>query len=88
VILLRQMPSAGQGDDDAESILLDTIARAGRQGLTRTGMHELLKNHADAADIASLIQRLEQRGLVVTTIEASRGRPRIVTRLAVWSGPD
>jgi B-block binding subunit of TFIIIC len=68
--------------------MLQTIARAGRDGVTRTGMHQLLKNQADAADIASLIQSLEQRGLVVTTMEASRGRPRIVTRLVIWSRPD
>jgi B-block binding subunit of TFIIIC len=77
----------GQGDD-RESILLQAIALAGRDGITRTGIHALLKNQADAADIASLIQSLEQRGLVVTTMEASRGRPRIVTRLVIWSRPD
>lgn len=65
-----------------EARLLDAIARAEPEGLDRTAMHVLLKNEADGDAIANCVSRLEKKGWVVTTVEASGGRPRVVTRLA------
>jgi DNA-binding PadR family transcriptional regulator len=75
--------AAAEQENTFEARLLDAIAQAGPRGLTRTSMHELLKNEADASAIADCISRLEKERWVVTTVEATGGRPRVVTRMAV-----
>jgi hypothetical protein len=74
--------AAADQENTFEGRLLDAIAQAGPAGLNRTAMHELLKNEADAAAIADCVSRLQKEGWVVTTVEATGGRPRLVTRMA------
>jgi hypothetical protein len=67
------------GDPIADR-LLAAVRDVGSAGLDGAGQHAAFARHADQRQLARARADLERRGLVVTTTEQTRGRPRLVTR--------
>jgi Protein of unknown function (DUF3987) len=66
--------------------LLAAVRDAGSAGLDGAGQHAAFGRHADQRQLNRARVDLERRGLVVTTTEQTRGRPRLVTRALPTKG--
>jgi hypothetical protein len=67
------------GDPVADTLLAE-VRKAGEQGLDGTEQRDLFSRHVSAARLALARSLLEGKGLIVTTQEETRGRPRLVSR--------
>jgi Protein of unknown function (DUF3987) len=67
------------GDPIADR-LLAAVRQAGPAGLDRAGQYAAFARHVDRRQLERVRANLERRGLVITTTEQTRGRPRLVTR--------
>ncbi|MGI8752100.1 MAG: DUF3987 domain-containing protein [Acidimicrobiales bacterium] len=67
------------GDEVAEK-LLAAISEHGAEGLDGTGQRDALGRHQTGRRLEVARDLLERRGLIVTTSEATEGRPRLVSR--------
>ncbi len=67
------------GDDIADRLLL-AVRAAGEAGLTTTEQNRLFSGHATTRQLDVTRQLLQERGLIVTEQQATKGRPRLVSK--------